>query len=211
MPKDYNEARKKFIHKRAGDGKRGPFYNGTQPWFFDVNDECLFINAVWQGYLDTSRTCIGIDTTKNGRKAFYNLAGKLKVYFETDEIIDYDKLHSCWCKELIDDVKAYHSYLLRYGQAQKIINMAMKYLYCCEGSEKFYAKFLPCHMPLDRYTLVWFFLKKQVLYENWSYCSEETYKYIQKEMRILLGENILEHESVIWEEMQNRIIDLKNK
>ena len=35
----------------------------------------------------------------------------------------------------------YYSYNARYGQAQKVVNMAFKYLYCCDGAEVYKSKF----------------------------------------------------------------------
>ena len=45
---------------------------------------------------------------------------------------------------------------LRYGKAQKIVNMMFKHLYCMEGAEKYENLFESCHMALDSYTLEWF-------------------------------------------------------
>jgi hypothetical protein len=43
--------------------------------------------------------------------------------------------------------------------AQKIVNMAFKYLYCFDDANIYYKKFADCHMPLDRFTLKWFYSK----------------------------------------------------
>ena len=67
--------------KQPGRDKRGPFYNGTQKWVFELNNIDLFKNAVWQGYLDASRTFRGIKDTKNNRKAFDRLANSIQSYF----------------------------------------------------------------------------------------------------------------------------------
>ena len=77
MKLEYSEKAKqsamsKFQAKKIGDGKRGPFYNKTQEWFFEKNDLELFKNAVWQGYLDASRTFTGIKGTNKGEGAFLN-------------------------------------------------------------------------------------------------------------------------------------------
>lgn len=45
-------------------------------------------------------------------------------------------------------------YQVTFGHAQKIVNMAFKYLYCCHGAEKYEdTVFSHCHMPLDRNTI----------------------------------------------------------
>lgn len=45
---------------------------------------------------------------------------------------------------------------MTYGQAQKIINMAFKYLYCCRHDSAMEERFKACHMPLDSFSLEWF-------------------------------------------------------
>ena len=50
--------------------------------------------------------------------------------------------------------KAYDS--LKYGKAQKIVNMMFKHLYCIDGANYYEEYFAWCHMVLDNYTLEWF-------------------------------------------------------
>lgn len=133
-----------------GKQKKGPFFNGTQAWSFDKNDIVLFKSAVWQGYLDASRTFHGIEGTDKNQGAFLKLAKSIQAYFKDDKPFD----HKEWCKKFIADIEKHNHYKARYGQAQKVVNMAFKYLYCCDNiDEQTKAKFDPCHMPLDQYTL----------------------------------------------------------
>ena len=62
----------RFRNKSNEDGrlKKGPFFNGTQAWSFEKNDIELFKNAVWQGYLDASRTFHGIEGTDKTQVLF---------------------------------------------------------------------------------------------------------------------------------------------
>ena len=46
---------------------------------------------------------------------------------------------------------------MTFGQAQKIVNMAFKYLFCLAKDEKIRQKFDVCHMPLDGIMLEWIF------------------------------------------------------
>ena len=49
---------------------------------------------------------------------------------------------------------------LKVGQAQKIINMSFKYLFCCEDIRNSkMSHFTGCHMHLDRVTLEWLGMK----------------------------------------------------
>jgi hypothetical protein len=202
-----NIKRKKdiFRSKIVGDGKRGPFYNGSQAWNLIIEDDALFMNAVWQAYLDASRTFTGIKSTTDNSNAFMELASSIQRYFKGEEEFD----HSKWCTTFIANIMRYNQYEARYGQAQKVLNMAFKYLYCCDGAEKYAEKFEPCHMPLDQYTLAWLFSEGGAYYFEWSYFDKETYLKAQHSIRELLIDDIIGKEIVIWEDVQKRCIDLK--
>ncbi len=202
-------AKDSFIRKVPGDGKKGPFYNCTQPWEFIVDDEELFRNAVWQGYLDASRTFSGIKGKKTDRNcgAFKKLADAIRSYFEKND----DFNHKKWCEDFISDMKEFYDYDARYGQAQKVVNMAFKYLYCCEGAEKYKDKFDKCHMPLDQYTLAWLFSEGEPYYQEWSWFDYDTYKEVNDRIREILKTDILDKELVIWESYKGRIVNLKTK
>ena len=45
---------------------------------------------------------------------------------------------------------------MKYGQAQKIVNITFKHIYCFGGMEKYEQYFKFCHMALDRYVFAWF-------------------------------------------------------
>ena len=193
-----------FRCKNKGDGKRGP-YNGSQPWNFDLEDEGLFRSAVWQGYLDASRTFVKIKHTQDCRYAFNNLASSIQKYFKDEENFD----HSKWCIAFINDIQEYNEYEARYGQAQKVVNMAFKYLYCCKGADKYRDKFEYCHMPLDQFTLAWLFSEGGKFYAGWSYLKEDVYNETQSKIKEILGDNIIGKGFVIWEEMQKQYVDLE--
>jgi hypothetical protein len=46
---------------------------------------------------------------------------------------------------------------LQYGKAQKIVNMTFKNIYCLQGADQNEKFFTHCHMPLDSFTLEWFY------------------------------------------------------
>ena len=199
-------AKKDFISHVKGDGKRGPFYSGRK-WKFDNNDSSLFKDAVWQGYLDASRTFYKINTTD--RTAFDNLAENIRSFFVGSACFDHDG----WCNSFILDINESNGYKCRYGQAQKVVNMAFKYLYCCNGIDK--EMFAKCHMPLDQYTLAWLFSEGGKLYTNWSYFTKELYEDAQAEIRTALSKyvqkDILAAELVIWKTVPEYLCDLKDK
>lgn len=197
-----------FKKKEKGDGKRGPFYNGKQKFIFDINNVELFQNAVWQGYLDASRTFSGIKNTNKEQEPFKNLAGHIQKYFAENEEFD----HEGWCDQFIGDIKneTYAYPNPRYGQAQKVVNMAFKYLRCCDGAKNYAKKFDLCHMPLDQFTLAWYFAEGNELFEEWSYFDKGTYNKVQEGIRNILDNNILDKEFIIWQEMKSRVVNLKD-
>lgn len=143
----------------------------------DWGDEKVYKDALYQGYLDACRTIhwntkaqpkgkVLLKRKKEWDKKEENpmseplteVAKELRNYFNNDE--KFDEKYLDWCKHLINSYKGYLKDEITYGQAQKIINMAFKYLYCicdkCEGREKYKKKFDKCHMPLDSFSLEWF-------------------------------------------------------
>ena len=211
-----DKAMSEFKTKKKGDGKRGPFYNVAvdDPWVFDIDNKKLFQNAVWQGYLDASRTFSGIKEgkTKENPLAFHHLAGSIQRYFKKDKI---EFIHTVWCIDFMDAVREINHYSMRYGQAQKVVNMAFKYLYCCDGANEYMEKFDRCHMPLDQYTLGWLFLHTGTLYQEWSWFDEKTYNEVAGTIKDILGSNILGKELVIWQRFSDKnnpvLINLKQK
>ena len=156
------------------------------------------------------RTFTKIDTSN--REAFNKLAAEIKNFFqETNEESDFDACHEEWCNSFIVNLKKFNNYDARYGHAQKVVNMAFKYLLCCDGAynkQEVKEKFANCHMPLDKYTLLWFFSVEGDYYENWSHLNDEKYKEIQKAIRGKLETDILEKELYIWAEMSKHVIVL---
>ncbi|XME04036.1 hypothetical protein QYZ88_007625 [Lachnospiraceae bacterium C1.1] len=185
--------------------KRGPFFKNKDKWLFDVNNIELFRDAVWQAYLDANRTFKGIKGTEN-RIAFDNLAKAIQRYFiESEAKFEHDT----WCESFRKDVEKNYNYPARYGQAQKVVNMAFKYLYSCTGAELNPSKFEDCHMPFDQYTLLWLFFETGVLYKEWSWFNHDLYIEAQSSVKSILGENVLGKEYVIWSVYENiKIVDL---
>lgn len=183
-------------------------------------------NAIKKGYDDAKRTFAGI---KSPADTFWEELAKeinLDAIFAMKESIDqdqFDQEHKKMCDILIEMFKKEGIYeSVTYGQAQKIINMAFKYLYTydCKNNQKNKEVYKYCHMPLDRYTLTWYRrvkeqMKKQMdnSVENyysvtsdfaWSKKMDasdegyEIYQKIQRGVRCCLGENVLRMEFEIW-------------
>ena len=73
---------------------------------------------------------------------------------------EFDEWHHNRCKQFLEVIGPKYRGELKYGKAQKVVNMTFKNAYClpeCENSGlnnsgEFYTH---CHMPLDSFTLEW--------------------------------------------------------
>lgn len=147
---------------------------------------------------------------------------------------DFDTWHGSACKAFLNAFnKAANTYSVtqqKYGKAQKIVNMSLKYLYCifyCNKNNEFDNSqtkfnmdkddveriFKSCHMPLDSYTLNWYYKNKGKANELvWSSLDEDNYNYIKDEIRKclqthnVLPTNVLQAEFVIWQQEKTRAI-----
>lgn len=194
---------------------KGPFLkrrkNGTTQ--FDKSDNQLFKDAVYQGYLDDCRTFVGIKGDKH--KVFGVLAKEIQKYFtaSTAELSQnfFDDWHKRFCDYFINQLEKKCDYHATYGQAQKVVNMAFKYLFCCDGINEHYFDF--CHMPLDSITLKWYsFLNNKTVSKVTSINSIKNYDMyinIQNDisnyllMQEKLPNNRLKTDFIIWNNGKN--------
>ena len=72
----------------------------------------------------------------------------------------FDAWHKEMCEEFLAVIEPKYQDGLKYGKAQKIVNMTFKIAYCLQHNEikedQFEKYFEHCHMPLDSITLEWF-------------------------------------------------------
>ena len=126
----------------------------------------------------------------------------------------FDDWHNDTCNKILKDLNKASNKKATYGMAQKIVNMAFKYLYCFDDANIYYNRFADCHMPLDSFTLKWFYSKVVKKSGNktttWSNLKDFEYKNIITLIRGYFANNppnppvtILEAEFVIWYEAKN--------
>lgn len=132
----------------------------------------VYVDALYQGYLDACRTFkwsseSEVKKCKNDvdkREKIKRIckgeepsgcAYQIREYLTKDNSIDFNEKHVELCKSLHENFKK-NGVMVSYGQAQKIVNMAFKYLYCCKLDDKMRERFKACHMPLDSFSLEWF-------------------------------------------------------
>ena len=101
----------------------------------------------------------------------FNKAIEDKLILKIDEWLDdsrtdflkeaFDAWHAEACKTVLSVLQEYYTNNdktdVQYGKAQKIVNMTMKGIYCLKDTDPKSSYFEYCHIPLDSFTLEWFF------------------------------------------------------
>lgn len=86
----------------------------------------------------------------------------------------FDAWHKDMCEEFLAVIEPKYQGGLKYGKAQKIVNMTFKNAYCLQHNkikeDQFEKYFEHCHMPLDSITLEWFKRTQTWLKD---YCKED--------------------------------------
>lgn len=111
----------------------------------------------------TPRTIKGL-TSEKINVALECLAQKVFKYISSSKTYSkeqFDEWHKKTCEEFIEDCKkvldSSVGEKITAGKAQKILNMTMKYVFCCLEGEQDKDKFMWCHVALDHFTLEnWF-------------------------------------------------------
>lgn len=227
-----------FTKKEFSDKKENDQYKDYINLFdesFDIDNLKFFKLAVLLGYNDTKRTLKGIgqlwkENSENKNDFLKKIATEIQNIFKNYSVKidrDFDREHNKLCQTIRNNTLFKNTSVhFTYGHAQKIVNMAFKYLSCMNGSEKYEDIFQKCHMPLDSYTLEWY--KRSDFYskvgkdarvksdDTWSKMTETQYCAIAKAIKenvngepffvydteISLPYYPLYAEFIIWPEMQ---------
>ena len=141
----------------------------TEEKKIDWNKDDVYVEALYQGYLDACRTFkwsekVKKDYPNEEAKRGYiegkfksGIAREIREYLNKPKAYSFDVFHGKVCKKLKECFTEKETNIT-YGQTQKIVNMAFKYLYCLfykYGKLK-EGQFADCHMPLDSFSLEWF-------------------------------------------------------
>lgn len=198
---------KKYFYKNSEN------YTISNNDYYDENGGKKAINAAFKDF--TSRTLRKIDPDAKvnvneelRKEALKRLSAKFEEYFKAPEKNrkDFNTWHEQCCKEFQTEYNKslegqYHK--IKYGKAQKIVNMTFKYLFCYVDAESYIGHFRYCHMPLDSFTLTWYrheaknYLKQheKLWYRDnknrvnnltWSDMGEEEYISIQEDISKIL-------------------------
>lgn len=182
--------------------------------YFGTNTD-IFQSASTRAYLDMCRTIRFNGFEENERlKLREEVTKTFKMKFKDlnsnsiNTQDDFDNWHMNLCDEIIDIYNA-RNINLTYGQAQKWINMTIKYLYVL-GVENFENVFQFLHIPVDNYIInkakKLFNIKKPILPRSrWNDYDNQYLKY-QKELR----SKIKDYSPLRWE-FKNWIIASRDK
>lgn len=198
---------KKYFYKNSEN------YTISNNDYYDENGGKKAINAAFKDF--TSRTLRKIDPDAKvnvneelRKEALKRLSEEFKEYFKAPEKNrkDFNTWHKQCCKVFQTEYNKslegkYHK--IKYGKAQKIVNMTFKYLFCYFDADSYKGHFRYCHMPLDSFTLTWYrreakkYMKQngELWYQNnknrvdnltWSDMGEEEYISIQEDISKIL-------------------------
>lgn len=133
----------------------------------------------------------------------------------------FDEIHDKMCEEVKKGFISLGYPNYEYGQAQKLVNMAFKYYYCFYDAPDKEKYFSFCHLPIDRYILVWYYrviLGEKKSFDDlppWSKMSEQKirkiqdsiFEYMSKNPIVKKGNKLtpLEAEFYIWYEEKSHI------
>ena len=104
---------------------------------------------------------------------------------------DFNAWHKQCCKEFQTEYNKllegkYHK--IKYGKAQKIVNMTFKYLFCYADADSYRGHFQYCHMPLDSFTLTWY--------------RREAKKYMKQNGELWYQDNKNRVDNLTWSDME---------
>ncbi len=128
--------------------------------------EKAYNDATSQGAFNVKADSRKAQLSKYGEGGSLNIMIERLKMLENDEVVKFDDWHSETCKELIDIYnKNGLEGIFTYGNAQKWINMTLKYIYLLNGISENYAKSFwertskicryssSFHIPIDSYLI----------------------------------------------------------
>lgn len=152
----------------------------TKQFYFDKDGICIAIKRALRDFTDRTERLkteykgqpFGVDEKYNalcessvpGKKSFVE---RFMDYFfpvpkSDNQYMDetsFDQWHKEMCEEFLAVIEPKYQDGLKYGKAQKIVNMTFKNAYCLQHNgikeDKFEKYFEHCHMPLDSIILEW--------------------------------------------------------
>lgn len=191
------EMKKELIDTDIVNSLRGLYFGSA--W-----GEGAYKAAVFRAYLDFSRTikfCNAMNDQRLERKEYIVSLFEKQIKelhsrsVSTQE--DFDTWHGEVCENIIDNYKGVAT--LTYGQAQKWVNMTIKYLYLL-SADPFEKEFSFLHIPIDRYVID--AAKKLGVKKPgvaWSALNDDGYKNYQQALRTAIQKKYPNTAPLRWE------------
>ena len=177
----YNAIRKfKDTIRSSSSPFRHYLGNGT---ILTPGDRDIFRAAVNAAYNDAARTFTHINGNSDNAKN--TLAEEIRAYFKDrmpcQSADEFDELHNSLCNIFLASLSQSGYNDATYGQAQKVVNMTFKYLYCLDNAITDYNDYFEyCHVALDSFTLEWIWRNcdpgRLNKYEAWSNLKKGDYR-----------------------------------
>ena len=127
-------------------------------FFFGPGEDAVLL-SIRRAYRDVNRTLHGIKAYKDGSAAAreylcHQLRG-LPQDKSVENQIEFDAWHRLTCTGLIESFKGERRPKMHFGQAQKWLNMSLKYIFFFDPVKvEGYARFFRlCHVPIDNIIL----------------------------------------------------------
>lgn len=124
------------------------------------------------------------------------LADELQIYLQDGTRESFAIWHGSVCRGFLEkfntEVLADNYQPACFGKAQKIVNMALKYIRCFDDAADYEIVYKHCHMAIDSYILTWYncelsvALKVPKVWTAWSNLSEQEYDTIQSNIATYL-------------------------
>ena len=136
-------------------------------------NECGIKKALERAFVDLTARTLKRKTNNDKlyESLFPELRGHIIEWFDNgiscckdnanEMLEDYNKWHKKTCGCVLEFLNKHYDdrdeidKKVKYGKAQKIVNMTMKGLYCMKGADKKEEHFKPLHIALDSFTLEW--------------------------------------------------------
>lgn len=146
------------------------------------------------------------------------LSRKFVEFFKDKENIgdeNFSKWHEKNCEEFLnkfnENILKGKYRPIQFGKAQKIVNMAFKYLRCFDDADEYLPFFVHCHMPIDSYMIEWY-NKNDVgngekILCAWSNFSKSYYYDIQTQIKCYCEKNHqtpLETDFIEWKKIKEK-------
>ena len=174
-----------FCEFKSGVTKGRPYLKE-----FSITDINVIIKySVALSYRDIQRALHNIaNFEKEKQSAIERLEKTLQNYFTAPPVgeLVFNKWHKSTCDEIMASFSEYkrgNKSGFTYGCAQKLINLAFKYIYCFDLIQKQYDKYSDyfrfCHIALDNGILKWLEMPQGVTYIN----DYDLYMCMQKKAR----------------------------